>query len=267
MAGLAGRTWPRRGSAAPSEALRARPSPGTGQVSVPPLKAAAGTGRPPRLHGASRYRASPVRSIPGPEHPSAGTPGRSVPREGATLSLGGAEPQPRPGGSRACTHPTGDSKAWVAQTLPKTRSASCFAPDGTSPGEERPPTSPCQPELGVLVLQASPSPAQAPQTPGKGCSREHPGQRPPCRTRGWPGPLAGAGKGVQGHGGAEASPALLTCSTAQAGAPLHHRRLWEAGRGTSPAHNIGDRDRVTRAPSFAPACGEGGRKEGEFAKQ
>lgn len=123
----------------PAEALRARPSPGMGQVSVPPLKAAAGTGRPPRLHGASRYRASPARSIP-PVRSVPGTkqygasPARSIlgmeqpsPLEhppARSPSFCGAEPQ----WEQSLHHPTGDPGTCGAQTLRKNRPASSFTP-------------------------------------------------------------------------------------------------------------------------------------------
>lgn len=101
------------GLGSPAEALRARPSPGTGQVSVPPLKAAAGRGRPPCPHGASRGGTRRSGAPPGPEHSpgAAHPPGAEHPRSGASPRCGaspplaGAEPQPRRRGSRA-PHPS-----------------------------------------------------------------------------------------------------------------------------------------------------------------
>lgn len=66
---------PRRvgpGLALSAEALRARPSPGTGQASVPPLKAAAGAGRP---LGISQDGASPPSRAFSTEHPHTEHPG------------------------------------------------------------------------------------------------------------------------------------------------------------------------------------------------
>lgn len=92
---------PRRvgpGLALSAEALRARPSPGTGQASVPPLKAAAGAGRP---LGISRDGASP----PSRAFQHGASPHRT-PRFGVpSPARVGAQPTPIPRGARPCQEP------------------------------------------------------------------------------------------------------------------------------------------------------------------
>ena len=152
----------------------------------------------------------------------------------------------------------------MAQTLPKTRPTSCFAPDG--PGEERPQVSPRQPELGCKGDRCCRDP---PAPHWSTLSGEHPDQCPPHGTRGCPGHVVGAGKGVQGPGGQRLP---LPCSPAALPRwePLCFKASLKAvgsREGDKPCARRGDRDRGTRAPSFAPACAKGGRKDGEFMKQ
>lgn len=121
---------------------------------------------------------------------------------------------------KPCTHPLGDPGETC--TLPKPRSILCFAPDG--PGKERAWVSL---SWGALHWDMS------------GCWER--GARP----------LGGV---------AEAAPALLTCSMAQAGAPVLPASPKAVGsrEGDEPRAGRGDRDRGTCHPSLCRRRRKGG---------
>lgn len=246
----------------PAEALRARPSPGTGQVSVPPLKAAAGIGRQPLLYGASRYGASRYRAsrrysslwhgapergtcLPGASpdsgHPSVGHPrtgcsGLRHPRPGASPAR--VSPKASRGGSRACTHPPLDPAAW----------------EGSRP---------CQVPTPLMVLArteprlvhanfswgaaGSPGPPEASQ---RGAPRP---AHSLCGS-GLPGTRRGSWDRAARQRRTEAAPALLAlCAVRAAALPRGIAEVCGKQGGDRSGAHSGDRAGGGRAPSVTPA--------------